>query len=1161
MSKGRERNLNYRIGLDIGIGSVGWAVLQNDNTGEMPIKILDLGVRTFDINEVPKGGESTAKGRREKRGLHRRTRRKALRMETLRKLIARTFDIDLEQELKDLQNEDVYELRARSLDEKLSYGKVAKILLSIAKRRGFQSNKRSVDSGSEEGKLLKAINENADRLNKSGFRTIGEMIYNDSNYFDLCTRSNGETYRKYKVRNHSGDYGNCFLRVQLLEEVETILDAQKLLGNDKITEEFKKKFVAILKRQRNFDDGPGLASFNTPSPYSAEFKIGECTFESGEKRAPKASFTFEYFTALSKINSLKFGEEILDLESKKRLYDLLLKQKEITFAQARKLLNASGDYDRTFNLCRYGVSKTKTSISKETLERLSQEEIISTSEKAILVSMKNSWDIAKALGCELSANNKDVINDVGYILTVAKSDSRREELMKNYPMLMGLSDLQKDNILKLSFDKVGSLSIKAMDNIIPHLLNGERYDNACVSAGYNHSVKTCEKHKYLKGAWLDEQLENITSNVAKRSINQSLRILNSIIKKYGSPQYVTVELARELAKSQSERKKIEKQQLDNLKKNVEAKENIKNEFKDLYLEPTYRDVLKERLYEEQCCKCMYSGKPIDKYRMLIDPTYTQIDHILPYSRSFDDSYNNKVLVLSDENQNKGNRTPFEFMGSDADRWAQYEARVNATIRNISKKRNLLRKNFDEDASKEYSERSLNDTKYISKFMYNLIKDNLEMKPSEKYKDNVRCVNGTVTAYLRKCWGINKIREDGDVHHAIDACVIATVTPAQIKRASPYNKYKELYFQKDGEDGVKYINKITGECVSAEEKNKYINSGLEVDVLKKHMPSPYEDFVEELMLRSRIKYDTLNFAPVEKVELSQIGYTEEEIENLKPVFISRMKNTKFTGAIHKDTIMSGREWERTGNLIKSVCVGDLKIAQKPEKVTLKGDKYPDKSIDGYYKPETDRLLYLKLKNMLVENGPITGEVYKPKSDGTDGAIVRKVKVYEKNTAPIKLPNGYAGNDSMHRVDVFRGVEDGKYYLCPIYMADVYAKRLPNKLININKPWIDIDPQKHEFLFSLYQNDLIKITNNKDFVLKKDSKHNSSDSQKPDEISAKEFLVYYQSTGISNASICVKTHDRCYSIPSLGVKTLLNIEKYYVDILGNIYKAPKEERKGF
>ena len=293
---------------------------------------------------------------------------------------------------------------------------------------------------------------------------------------------------------------------------------------------------------------------------------------------------------------------------------------------------------------------------------------------------------------------------------------------------------------------------------------------------------------------------------------------------------------------------------------------------------------------------------------------------------------------------------------------------------------------------------------------------------------------------------------------------------------------------------------------------------------------------------------------------KMGYDFDEVEKLKPVFVSRMKTVKMTGRIHKDTMMSLREYDETKNLIKSIHISKLKLSNKAETIVLKDDKYPEKSIENYYRPEDDRLLYLKLKEYLVENGSIPDDVnfhfHKPKKDGTDGPIVKTVKTYFKSSNCVKTPNGGAENGSMHRVDVFE--KDGKFYLCPVYMSDVYAKKLPNKVIERDKDWTNID-KSFNFKFSLYQNDLIKIKSKNNIKMDKNFKNEKS--KKADSISSNELLIYYNGTDISTASIGVKTHDNCYKKEGLGVKTLLSIEKYYVDIMGNVYKAPEEKRKEF
>ena len=431
-----------------------------------------------------------------------------------------------------------------------------------------------------------------------------------------------------------------------------------------------------------------------------------------------------------------------------------------------------------------------------------------------------------------------------------------------------------------------------------------------------------------------------------------------------------------------------------------------------------------------------------------------------------------------------------------------------------------------------------------------MEDFLFTTPSTKHKRVIRCVNGAVTNYLRKFWGVNKIREDGDVHHAIDATIVASVTEGMIRKVTHFNNVKETFYRR--KDGT-FVNLATGELMTREEKIAYEQDG--IDLYSKYLPKPYEGFIDELTLRANAKYTTDRFSQDELLALAKLGYDNEDLARVKPIFVSKMKEVRTTGPMHKETIMSTREYLDSKKLVKTVSLDELKLEKKPEEWDLKDDEYPEFSIKDYYRPKDDRLLYLKLKKHLKEIGAyIPGECEtKPRKDGTDGPIVKKVKVYEYSSNCVFTPNGGAANDKMHRVDFFK--KDGKFYICPIYMADVYAKKLPNKVIEIGKEWSEID-DSFEFLFSLYKGDLIRIKG-KDIKLSKERENKKS--SKVDEFVVEEIVVYYIGVNINNASMTFETHDGCYS-GKKGTKTLLNIEKLSVDIMGNVFKALKEERKG-
>ncbi len=767
--------------------------------------------------------------------------------------------------------------------------------------------------------------------------------------------------------------------------------------------------------------------------------------------------------------------------------------------------------------------------------------------------MANSYKIRQALGYLDAANHSAVIDAVAWCLSICKSDKRIDEYIANHSELSTLTVEQKTAVKKLNFDKFGHLSIRAMQRIIPYLQAGKRYDEACHLAGFADN-RMGYKTKYLTGSAVDEVMANITSPVVKRAVNQSVRVINAIIKRYGSPQFVALELGRELARDYQERRKIEKQQIANAENNQAVAEKLQKEFG--VLQPRGVDILKYKLYEEQAGKCLYSGKPLVLYQVLHDPTYAQIDHILPFSRSMDDSFNNKALVYASENQNKGNRTPYEYFGSDTQRWVAFTQQV-AFLRNPKKRANLLKENFGEEQSKEWIARNLHDTQYLSRVLLNLCQDHLLLAPSKKYKTKgqVRSVNGWATDYLRKCWGLVKIREDGDCHHAVDAVVIATITHQRIANIAKFNQLQERFYHKDG----RLVNGITRKVMTADEKAEYDQQ--QIDLLSKRLPLPWPTFRDEVKIRSAIKYDRNDFTPEEKTALRKLGYSESEMASARPVFVSRMKNVKTTGAIHKETIMSGREYAVTKRLIKSVSLTDIKLSDKPEPKLLKDDPCPARSIENYYDPSSDRLLYLALKKYLLEHNnkideTVAKNFHKPRHDGTPGPSVKAVKMYEKCSRAVMLPNGMAANDGMYRVDLF--TKEGKYYLCPIYWADVYRHQLPNQVIAIGKDWLTID-DSYQFAFSLYQNDLVRIKSKNDIKLSKDSNHQNQKSKKPQVITGKEFLVYYNGTGIATACIGIKSHDRCYTQPSLGVKTLLSLEKCYVDILGQVYSAPYAPRQ--
>ena len=533
-------------------------------------------------------------------------------------------------------------------------------------------------------------------------------------------------------------------------------------------------------------------------------------------------------------------------------------------------------------------------------------------------------------------------------------------------------------------------------------------------------------------------------------------------------------------------------------------------------------MVKLKLFEEQGGVCAYSLRQMSLAH-LFDADYAEVDHIIPYSVSFDDSYRNKVLVLTKENRDKGDRVPLQYLNGK--RREDFIVWVNACVRDPKKRQKLLKERITPEDEAAFKERNLQDTKTASRFLMNYIGDHLEFADFRSgRKKHVTAVNGSITAYLRKRWGITKIRANGDLHHAVDALVIACTTDGLIQEVTRYARAREL----------RYLRPVSGRFLVDPDTGEMI----------KEFPYPWPGFRRELEAR-------LSSDPAQAVRsLGSPLYVSGEISPA-PLFVSRMPCRKVTGEANEGTARSGKGLE-SGVLIS--------------KTPLKQLKLENGEIANYYPPyrQSDRLLYDALKAQLQRfdgdaKKAFAEPFHKPKRDGSPGPVVKKVKLCKTSTLNVSIHagKGVADNGSMVRIDVFYVENDG-YYFVPIYVSDTLKKKLPNLACIAAKPYEKWKEMKDDdFQFSLYPNDLIHVTHRKTMKLKK----RRSDSDLPDVYETQSELLYYNCADISTASITCQTHDNSYEIKGLGIKTLRSIKKYSVDVLGNCYPVKKEIRREF
>lgn len=1123
------------FGFDIGIASVGWAVLA-------PNRIVALGVRAFDKAETAKEGDSLNLVRRTARLMRNRLRRRAARLKKLSRVLMQYELVDDPKFFSPERPyaESIWRLRLAGLDRKLSPEEWARVIYHLCKHRGFhwtsraEEKKAEADTKGEGGKVKQGLAGTAKLMQSKGYRTLTEMV--------LAEFPDAQ-------RNKQGDYGKALARVGLGEEFALLFKRQRELGNALASEKLEFEILGTGSRKDGlfWEKKPALAG-------AALLKmLGKCTFERSEYRAPKASFTAERHVWLTRLNNLRVavGGEIRPLHEVERRLALPLPYQQagdFTYKQLRSALVKAGHLPEAFRFVGLAYpSKAQQEDSnakdpeKATLTKLpAWQELRLALKKA---SLEPEW--LRMSGQALDGDPTH-LDQISWVLSVYKDDDEVEAKLTE----LSLPGDRKmvEVLLGIRFDKFHALSLKALRKIVPHMESGLRYDEACEKAAYHHSqlFKVGDgDQKYLPSFYSDrdkngrmvfqEDADIPRNPVVLRSLNQARKVMNALVRKYGSPHSVHIEMARDLSRPMDERNKVRKAQDEYRDRNEKDKE----QFAECFGRPPKGvEFEKWRLYREQQGKCAYSVEPIDMHRLL-EPGYVEIDHALPYSRSFDDSKNNKVLVHAKENRNKGNRTPYEYMkgSEDSERWRAFAAFVESNkAYRLAKRSRLLRKEFGGKESLEFRERNLNDTRYICRFFKNYVERFLQLADGSTEK---RCVvvSGMLTSFLRARWGLIKMRGESDRHHALDAVVVAACSHSMVQRLSNYARRKELDQVQEG-----FADGETGEI---------INPAM-FQQLREHFPDPWPQFRDELEARLKIDDVALLRAEME----SRGTYPAEALDQLRPLFVSRAPQRRNGGAAHKDTIYAQPERLRAqGGVVQKVPLTSLTM----------------KDLDKLIDPHRNERLYAAIRQRLEAHAGKADKAFapenplrKPDRNGEPtGPVVRSVNLVIDKLSGVQVRGGIAKNDSMLRVDVFR--KGGKFHLVPLYVYHRAGKALPNRAIVAFKDeseWTEID-DSFEFCFSLFPNDLVRVT------------------QKGGEA----LFGYYRGCHSGTGAINISLHDRyAYGdkttslslfkkhpdkplpndklglIEGVGVKLAANLEKFHVDTLGNTYPSPKESRRG-
>jgi CRISPR-associated endonuclease Csn1 len=766
------QNMRYRLALDLGTTSLGWAMIRLSQTNE-PCAVIKAGVRIFSDGRNPKDGSSLAVTRREARAMRRRRdrllKRKARMMHTL---VEHGFFPADATKRKELETINAYSLRAKGLDETLKPEEFARALFHINQRRGFKSNRKTDKKDNDSGALKTAINKLRDMLKDTGCRTVGEWL----NKRDEAGETVRARYRQNKVVKDDGktridkSYDLYIDRAMIEAEFDALWAKQTALNPALFNETARFELKDCLLHQRLLKP----------------VKPGRCTLLPEEERAPLALPSTQRFRIYQEVNNLRIlreglKEEPLTLQQRNELVKALDQNSKCTFTQIKKMLALGGAVQ--FNFEDPKRQEFKGNVTNAILRKADH--------------FGETW-------LDFDDAKQDAI-----VLQLVKEENEAK-LIAWLQAETGINEKRAETIANVGLPEgYGSLSAKALARILPELRRDVvTYDKAVLAAGFDHhsNISPAATGEILsKLPYYGEPLQRhvsfgtgnpqdtpekrfgkIANPTVHIGLNQVRLVVNALIKRYGHPSEVIVEIARDLKRSKDQRDEDVKRQAENQRRNKRHRADIAGILNISEERVKNADLQKMVLWEELSFdpahrRCPYSGVQISAAMLLSDEV--EIEHILPFSQTLDDSLNNKTVAMRQANRVKGNYTPWDAFGKQSQAGFDYQAILQRAELMPRQKRSR----FAEDGmarwlkdDKGFLPRALNDTKHLSKVAREYV--------SLICPQNTRVIPGQMTAMLRAKFGLNDVlsltgekNRNDHRHHAVDACVIGVTDQGLLQR--------------------------------------------------------------------------------------------------------------------------------------------------------------------------------------------------------------------------------------------------------------------------------------------------------------------------------------------------------------------------------------------
>lgn len=903
--------MKYRLGLDLGVGSIGSAVIELDEQNNAK-DIIDAGVRIFNVSE---GAEE----RRLKRTMRKNQIRTRKRLELLAKKLFENnlWANDTPEGTEKLRSKSPYKIRFDAVNGMLSNPNyIGRAILHIAKHRGagfVSASEELQEEVLEEGEKSKAKKSAYDmmseHLKETNSKTIGEFFYKR-----ICEgyakNEKGEKIdsnkriirqREHALKQQIVDY--AIPRYLVKDEFNQIWDTQAQYFTQMQKEGLKKEIYNILFFER------------PPAPYAT----GKCVYFRDEDRLLRAHPLSELRRIYEEVNNVRIlsdtNKRKLTLEERDKIInELLLKGQNAGKKSISKLLGLSKQYrlsidndiEKSKPIPAYLYSRPEFA-EVEYIQHLSFDELAKFVD--FLANPVNPNDKNGRLYSEdeLIAHLKPILKidddkEIGKLLTklpkgrgmLGESASKiileklKEQVITHREITDDLSRhdsrfMASEEIARQNQGKCGELPyygeiLQADTQPLPPLIKQYKTELLGQLSG-----------KEKDGLLNEIQWGKIANPAVHMILNQLRLVVNDIIRIYGKPYDINIELGRDVGMSTKKKKQEEQKQKNNERLNEEAKKYLK----DHKLFINAKNILKYKLANEQGWQDAYNPTNNPKGNITRNFEGFEIEHIIPQAKGGTDTYNNLCLVNRNENNAKGNDFAYEYFLKTKSPEMIREILKNARERTPAKAWRFeadAREKFEEEGDSEETTRYLTDTRYVSKMAARYLRAIVDSNNSEDIiRNRILPVKGAQTAQMRRCWNLQGLEYD----------LMKLDVPRYIN-CSPYWVEQETGVVMEGQakpnmDGKwKFIDKT---------KNKQWLSKPRIDHRHHAMDAITVACINRAMIQKMANEVDLPHqrVPLPLTAVESVGeFRRRVIDVLKNVNVSHKQEHSKAGQLHKET---------------------------------------------------------------------------------------------------------------------------------------------------------------------------------------------------------------------------------------------------------------------